>query len=346
MATLAGEKVKDKFGELLKVENGNITGTLKTVEDGEGNSSALQLSSASVGIASGATLQIPSVPTGTNMSQALFIDGSPKIIKQQTVTIDTYSSDTGWKDMSESTYDETASTYYGVRYPSTMALNRDLEYRVVGRTVHLRGDLYIPLSTSGNATADMASTEEDNYASGSSTLFTGSGWTQDGSGQIYSTSIFSKSLVDEFTMAEGGASGHYLMSMWVPVIRRCYQPSVTELMTYSTFASISITDDFRIKISSFFNYAPEIGSEPVVSPIVEMLTKFTSGRNLIDYTNYENSDGNNTNPSAASPTRTAAYTFDGRGQDMTTWGGLKIKLDGMSFNLDVADLIQNIGNNF
>jgi hypothetical protein len=318
MATLAGEKVKDKFGELLKVENGNITGTLKTVEDGEGNSSALQLSSASVGIASGATLQIPSVPTGTNMSQALFIDGSPKIIKQQTVTIDTY----------------------------TMALNRDLEYRVVGRTVYLRGDLYIPLSTSGNATADMASTEVANYASGSSTLFTGSGWTQDGSGQIYSTSIFGKSLVDEFTMSEGGASGHYLMSMWVPVIRRCYQPSVEELMTYSTFASISITNDFKIKISSFFNYAPEIGSEPVVSPIVEMLTKFTSGENLIDYTLYENSAGNNTNPAAASPTRTAAYTFDGRGQDMTTWGGLKIKLDGMSFNLDVADLIQNIGNNF
>ena len=51
MSTLAGQKVKDKYGNLLQVEGG-VTTTLKNVEDGTGDVTALKLSTTAVGVGS------------------------------------------------------------------------------------------------------------------------------------------------------------------------------------------------------------------------------------------------------------------------------------------------------
>ena len=46
MATLQGRAIKDTYKDLLQVSNSNngVDGTLRTIEDGEGTSSALQVS--------------------------------------------------------------------------------------------------------------------------------------------------------------------------------------------------------------------------------------------------------------------------------------------------------------
>ena len=80
MSTLAGQKVKDKYGNLLQVEGG-VTTTLKNVEDGTGDVTALKLSTTAVGVGS---LTFNSAPT-TDDSEltGLFVDGSNNVVKRE-----------------------------------------------------------------------------------------------------------------------------------------------------------------------------------------------------------------------------------------------------------------------
>ena len=81
MATLSGEKIKEKFGNLLHVEGG-ITSTTKDVEDGTGDASALKLSETAVEI--NGTLNFTAAPTTDNSeTTALFIDGSDNVVKRE-----------------------------------------------------------------------------------------------------------------------------------------------------------------------------------------------------------------------------------------------------------------------
>lgn len=81
MATLAGQKIKDKYGNLLHVEGG-LDSTEKVVEDGSGNDSALKLSTDTVEV--DGTLTFTSAPT-TDSSEltALLVDGSNNIVKRE-----------------------------------------------------------------------------------------------------------------------------------------------------------------------------------------------------------------------------------------------------------------------
>ena len=49
MATLQGRAIKDTYKDLLQISNGNagVDATLRTIEDGEGTTSALQVSTGS-----------------------------------------------------------------------------------------------------------------------------------------------------------------------------------------------------------------------------------------------------------------------------------------------------------
>lgn len=81
MPTLAGQKIKDKYGNLLHVEGG-LTSTIKVVEDGAGNDSPLKLSTDTVEV--DGTLTFTSAPT-TSSSEltALMIDGSNNLVKRE-----------------------------------------------------------------------------------------------------------------------------------------------------------------------------------------------------------------------------------------------------------------------
>jgi len=81
MATLAGQKIKDKYGNLLQAEGG-LSSTKKVVEDGSGNDSALKLSTTAVEV--DGTLSFTSAPaTDSSELTALFIDGNNDVVKRE-----------------------------------------------------------------------------------------------------------------------------------------------------------------------------------------------------------------------------------------------------------------------
>ena len=82
MATLSGNKVKDTFESLLKLESNGATTTLKAVEDGAGVDTALKLSTDTVEI--DGTLSFTAAPT-TDSSEltALLVDGNNNVVKRE-----------------------------------------------------------------------------------------------------------------------------------------------------------------------------------------------------------------------------------------------------------------------
>lgn len=81
MSTLSGQKIKDKFGNLLHVEGG-VTSTTKNVEDGTGDASALKLSTTTVEV--NGTLNFTSAPpTAGSEETALLIDSSDNVVKRE-----------------------------------------------------------------------------------------------------------------------------------------------------------------------------------------------------------------------------------------------------------------------
>jgi len=81
MATLSGQKIKEKFGNLLQVEGG-INSTAKTVEDGLARESALKLSENTVEI--DGDLNFTAAPSTDNTeSTALLIDSSDNVVKRE-----------------------------------------------------------------------------------------------------------------------------------------------------------------------------------------------------------------------------------------------------------------------
>ena len=81
MATLSGNKVKDTYTSLLKLESNGVTSTLKTVEDGAGVDSALKLSTDEVEVAA---LSFATAPT-TDSSEltVLLVDSSNNVVKRE-----------------------------------------------------------------------------------------------------------------------------------------------------------------------------------------------------------------------------------------------------------------------
>jgi hypothetical protein len=81
MGTLSGQRVKDAFGSILKMESGTATSTTKIIEDGAGNDTALKLSTVKVEV--NGTLAFTSAPsTGSTEVAALFLDASNNIVKR------------------------------------------------------------------------------------------------------------------------------------------------------------------------------------------------------------------------------------------------------------------------
>jgi hypothetical protein len=81
MATLAGQKIKDKYGNLLQAEGG-LSSTKKVVEDGSGNDSALKLSTTAVEV--NGTLSFTSAPaTDSSELTALLIDSNNDVVKRE-----------------------------------------------------------------------------------------------------------------------------------------------------------------------------------------------------------------------------------------------------------------------
>ena len=81
MATLSGNKVKDTYSSLLKLSSNSVTTTLKDVEDGSGTTSALKLSTTTVGV--GALSFNSSPATDDAELTVLLVDGSNNVVKRE-----------------------------------------------------------------------------------------------------------------------------------------------------------------------------------------------------------------------------------------------------------------------
>lgn len=80
MATLSGNKVKDTYSSLLKLETNGVTSTLKTVEDGAGTDSALKLSTDTVQVDA---LKFTTAPTeSTTELTALLVDSNNNVVSR------------------------------------------------------------------------------------------------------------------------------------------------------------------------------------------------------------------------------------------------------------------------
>lgn len=82
MATLSGNKVKDTYTSLLKLDSNGVTSSLKVVEDGAGTDSALKLSTDTVEV--DGTLSFTTAPTTDSAElTALLVDGSNNVVKRE-----------------------------------------------------------------------------------------------------------------------------------------------------------------------------------------------------------------------------------------------------------------------
>lgn len=81
MATLSGNKIKDTYTSLLKLNSNGVTSTVKVIEDGAGTASALGLSTNEVQVEK---LSFSTTPaTDSNELTALFVDGNNEVVKRE-----------------------------------------------------------------------------------------------------------------------------------------------------------------------------------------------------------------------------------------------------------------------
>ena len=332
MATLAGTKVKDKYGNLLQV-NGGVDGTLKTVEGGDGASTALKLSSTEVQLPSTGTKFTGTPSNAASELTMLMVNGSNQVVTREFdfTMSDNISVDTGWRDM-HTTADD-GGTFYGIK----SALS-SVQSRYVGREVKLKGELYIPLDRVGSGTDTLATSVAENKTHDKTKLFTASGWTG-ASYKITTPVIFSSDVAASFddNMVE------QQLTPFVPVSRTVFLTSASaSTVTYTTFVSVFINSSLQLEIRSRLH---DTNTDHVdVSPVEEILMNFTTAHNFVDYTNYLNTLNQDTKVNASHAPK---FDFNGRGEsDMANWGGLKLRLDGLSFMLDSTvglEIIQSAG---
>lgn len=332
MATLAGTKVKDKYGNLLQV-NGGVDGTLKTVEGGDGASTALKLSSTEVQLPSTGTKFTGTPSNAASELTMLMVNGSNQVVTREFdfTMSDNISVDTGWRDM-HTTADD-GGTFYGIK----SALS-SVQSRYVGREVKLKGELYIPLDRVGSGTDTLATSVAENKTHDKTKLFTASGWTG-ASYKITTPVIFSSDVAASFddNMVE------QQLTPFVPVSRTVFLTSASaSTVTYTTFVSVFITSDLKLEIRSRLHDTN--GDHVHVSPVEEILINFNTSHNFVDYTDYLNTLNQDVKANA---NHAPKFDFNGRGEsDMANWGGLKLRLDGLSFMLDSTvglETIQSAG---
>lgn len=337
MATLAGTKVKDKYGNLLQVDGG-VDGTLKTVEGGDGASTALKLSSTEVQLPSTGTKFTGTPPNAASELTMLMVNGSNQVVTREFdfTLSDNVTVDTGWQDM-HTTADD-GGTFYGIK----SALS-GVQSRYVGREVKLKGDLYIPLDRVGTGTDTLATSLTENKTYNKTKLFTASGWTG-ASYKITTPVIFSSDVAASFddNMVE------QQLTPFTPLSRSIFVDSGSaSTLTYTTFAALFITSDLKLEIRSS-KYGIDT-DDFFVSPANEIYTNVVthSSNHWMDYNDstpyYTQKNGYVRTDSG----RAIEITFDGKGEsDMANWGGLKLRLDGLSFMLDSTvglEIIQSAG---
>ena len=117
MATFTGNKVKDTYQSLLKLASGTLSSTLKNVEDGLGNVSALKVGTAAVEVKELLITDTPTVSSSENT--VLVYDDTDKTVKVRELG-ETAFGDTGTVN---AIYARTESTQTVTTTPTRISFN-------------------------------------------------------------------------------------------------------------------------------------------------------------------------------------------------------------------------------
>lgn len=335
MAQLTGQKVKDTYSKLLQLSTSGVTTTRKTIESGIGEATALSLGSSSVGLQNP---YVSSVPVGTTEFAAMFADSNGQLVTRQLGTNAFESGypapvvdfDSGWKDINQ--YDSVSQT--GIVKISGLPSDRTAQYRVINRTVHLRGNIYIPLSqNNGDPGAPAVTTISDIEQTQSSTVSEFDNGVTVGNGVITLPSIKPNDVIKP-------EKDTYL-SIFFPFFRngKTFNAGDQFKFMYNTFGALKITDNGNIVIESLHAFemaGPSALQIVPMNPIREIMNRWETGSThyISSYVNYKTYNINNSDQRVIATTGLPVpYNFSGDGSDMYTWGGLCIVLDGLSFNI-------------
>ena len=340
MATLSGQKVKDKFGNLLQVDNGLTDASSRVVEDGNGVDSALKLGTGEVEV--NGTLKFSSAPSeDTSELTQLMLNSSNVVVRQEKSANSIGDIDSGWKALPLNT--NNSGTFTGINYSTSTSatnVNSGLAFRIVGRQVFLKGQCYIPLDIGGG---DRATTKAQNQASTATAVYTSSGMVTGSARRLVFPTLFDN---DSSAVASSGLQ-EQVLQRWTPFWRQITVGG--EFFTYNTFATVAITTEGKLEVRPFPDYDNAIVDgtadthqtyswaelQMKLSVPMTLCTWFKTMTH-IKMEEYQvelelTKEHCNKHWSGASP-----FAFDGRvgtGNQLTQWGGLQFSLDGMSFLL-------------
>ena len=163
------------YQSILTIATNLISGSLKRVQDGGGNNTALQLSTAAVKadrLEIDAVTQVSADPLNILSWDA----GTKQVIRTNSALFGGF--DTGWENLTG--YDGATQTY---GLPTIANLPSTPQYRIVGRQVMFRGTLCIPLQNSGG---DLVVDYDNAYGSETTGIqTTQTGWTVENSSKRF-----------------------------------------------------------------------------------------------------------------------------------------------------------------
>ena len=164
MATLAGQKIKDKYGNLLHVEGGANT-TVKAVEDGGGTATALSVSTDKVQVDA---LKFTTAPASGSSATALALDGNNDVIL---VSVGSGGGAVALDDLTDVALANVATGEL-LYFNGTDWVNYTLgEIGVIGGIVDADNNLnFIGANTSGNVLFDAGSGMNISYNNATSTV--------------------------------------------------------------------------------------------------------------------------------------------------------------------------------
>ena len=334
MATLSGQKVKDKFGNLLQVDNGLTDASSRVVEDGNGVDSALKLGTGEVEV--NGTLKFSSAPSeDTSELTQLMLNSSNVVVRQEKSANSIGDIDSGWKALPLNT--NNSGTFTGINYSTSTSatnVNSGLAFRIVGRQVFLKGQCYIPLDIGGG---DRATTKAQNQASTATAVYTSSGMVTGSARRLVFPTLFDN---DSSAVASSGLQ-EQVLQRWTPFWRQVTVGG--EFFTYNTFATVAITTEGKLEVRPFPDYDNAIvdGTADTHQTYswAELQMKKSVGSDELfqDYDSYKNVRDSSSDQRTMTDTgKSIPFAFDGRvgtGNQLTQWGGLQFSLDGMSFLL-------------
>ena len=336
MATLSGQKVKDKFGNLLQVDEG-LTSSNKAVEDGSGVDSALKLGTGEVEV--NGTLKFSSAPSeDTSELTQLMLNSSNVVVRQEKSANSVGDIDSGWKALPLNT--NNSGTFTGINYATATSatnVNSGLAFRIVGRQVFLKGQCYIPLDI---GSGDRATTKAQNQASTATAVYTSSGMVTGAARRLVFPTLFDN---DSSAVASSGLQ-EQVLQRWTPFWRQITVGG--EFFTYSTFATVVISTEGKLEVRPFPDYDNTTvdGTADTHQTYswaeLQMKLGIENNMHLAEYDSYQNGiDNSGSGDDKRAVTNTgqdSPFAFDGRvgtGNQLTQWGGLQFSLDGMSFLL-------------